>query len=505
MRNPPRRLLAVLVWAGLVATPSAASGGTYTFLTCSPSTSAGSLQPVDTFPEGLAVGNRCGGPAIGPIAFQGPTDEGALFAEDSTNTTADIPNGAEAGELIAAPQGTAISAISYYRTLHAYNQQSLVPGLWTGDGTSLESCQSPPEGTHECNSLNNQVPVSFTGLNAGSLFFGVRCHLVGGSEFCVPAAPGERHAEADLYSARVTLSEGSSPVLASVSGAAWGGGVLSGQAGLVLSASDYSGIASFEVRSTLGVVLANVAEPCDYYQSIPCPNLSGVSVPLDTNSTPDGTQSFVLTARNAAGNTSTATSPSLTVDNHGPAAPTSLAALLAGNEVVLSWSDPPSTPVALASAAVTLCSATCTSAGTVSPSGSARLPAPAPGSYTVQVALTDTAGRTSPAATTPLVIPSPPPGPKPPKILALIDGRGRLHVAGPPPGVSKGVVRVCWRSRRAGRTLGHRCVNLHVRHGRIAVIFHTTARARRGRITVIVAHGHKILVTLTASRRLPST
>src|ERR1700686_1245762 len=124
MRTPYRRLLVVLVWAGLLAAPSAAGAGTYTFLTCSPSTSAGSLQPVDTFPEGLAVGNRCGGPAIGPIAFQGPTDEGALFTEDSTNNTADIPNGAEAGWLIAAPRGTAISAISYYRTLHAYNQQS---------------------------------------------------------------------------------------------------------------------------------------------------------------------------------------------------------------------------------------------------------------------------------------------------------------------------------------------------------------------------------------------
>jgi hypothetical protein len=314
-------LATVLTSLGTMATTQSASAGTYTVLACSPTTSAGIFQPVNSFPEGLASGNRCGGPAIGPIAFEGPTDEGALFAEDSTKTTANIPNGAQAGWLATAPSGTTISAITYYRSLHAYLQQSLVPGLWGDDGTALESCISPPEGTHECNSLNNQIPVTFTGLDTTSVFFGIRCNLVGGSEYCVPGAPGERHAQADLYSATITLTETSAPTVSSISGAGWSGGVLSGSVPLVVSASDPSGIASIEVRSTLGAVLATAPQSCDDYLAVPCPQLLGATLSLDTAVAPDGPQSLIVTVCDAAGNVTTQTSRPVVVDNHPPAPP----------------------------------------------------------------------------------------------------------------------------------------------------------------------------------------
>jgi hypothetical protein len=498
---------AALACMGVLTTVPASRAGSYTELACSPTSSTGIFQAVNTFPEGLAAGNHCMGPAIGPIAFEGPTDEGALFSEDSSNTIANIPDGAEAGWLAVAPPGTTITAIRYYRSLHAYLQQSLVPGLWTHEGTALESCVSPPEGTHECNELDNQVPADFTGLNTTSLFFGVRCHLVhGGGEYCIPAAPGKRHAQADIYSAQITLSETSNPQLTSVSGSAWGGGVLSGQAAVLLSASDPSGIEGVEVRSSLGGVLASVSELCNYYQAIPCPNLDGASIAVDTTAAADGPQTLSVVARDAAGNTTLVSSPQVVVDNHGPPAPVGLVGSLLGNEVVLSWVNPPVVSVALAAATVTVCGGSCAPAVAVAASGLARIVKPGPGSYTLKVSLTDIAGQTSPAASVPLVIPNPPPPAKkvmsPPgsSLHAVLDRRGRLYVAGAVPRVSKGLVKVCWRSRLHGRTLGGRCTPLHVTHGRVSVTFHPTLGARRGQITVTVSRNRKVLLTLHPSR-----
>ena len=496
--HPLRVLLAALAFPVLLATPPVSRAGTYTVLACSPTTSAGSWQPVDTFPAGLTVGNMCGGPATGPNAPQGPTDEGAMFAEDGPSITATIPNGTEAGWSFSAPAGTNIAGLTYWRSLHAYNQQSLVPGLWAEEDTTLESCQALPEGTHECNSLNNQGARSFTGLNASSLFFGVRCSLVGGDEYCGSSGGMNHFAQADMYSASVTLSEAALPTVSSVSGAGWNGGFLSGQVPLTVSASDYSGIASAEVRSTVGALVASDPQSCDYYLSVPCPNLSGGTVNVNTVAAPDGPQSLILTVRDAAGNASTQTSSQIVIDNHGPAPPTALTATLSGKEVVLSWRNPVEPPVPITTAAVTLCSATCTRASTASASGLARVPAPSPGTYTIRLSLTDAAGKISQPASVALTVPASAGG-SAAKLRAIIDTRGRLYVAGPVPKSFKGPVRVCWRSKLGKRELGSRCVMLHVKHGRIAVTFHPSARARRGHITVSVTEGHRLIVRLTAT------
>jgi hypothetical protein len=445
----------------------------------------------------------CGGLASGPNEPQGPTNEGALFAEDGTNATADIPNGAEAGWRFTAPEGLTITGISYWRSLHAYNQQSLVPGLWTDEGTTLESCQSLPEGTHECNSLNNQGLITFANLNTSSLFFGVRCNLVGGDEYCTDSGGGANHfAQADLYSANVTLSESASPSISSVAGLPWDGGVLSGEVPLTLSANDYSGIESVSVRSSVGVLLGSESESCDYYDPVPCPDLSSAAINLNTSQAPDGPQSLIATVQDAAGNKSTDTSPQVLIDNNGPASPTNLAATLSGSEIILSWTDPVSPPVPIASATVALCSTSCT-VSAVSASGTAHIASPAPGDYTVQLSLTDIAGKTSVPASTTFTVPPPigkPPGKPVKKLQATIEPNGHLSVAGPVPTGVSGRVRVCWRSMRDKRVLGSRCATIHVKRGAISVVFHTSARARQGKIKVTVRAGHRLLARLTGGK-----
>ena len=495
-------LLVALPLTVLLGAPQVASAGTFTELTCSPTTGAGNWQQVDTYASGLTVGNMCGGLASGPNEPQGPTNEGALFAEDGPNITAIIPNGAEAGWRFTAPEGLTITGISYWRSLHAYNQQSLVPGLWTGEGTTLESCKSPPEGTHECNSLNNQGLITFANLNTNSLFFGVRCNLVDGDEYCGSSGGMNHFAQADLYSATVMLSESALPSISSVGGAPWSGGVLFGQVPLTLSASDYSGVASVSVRSSAGVLLGGEAESCDYYDSVPCPDLSLATINLNTMQAPDGPQNLILTVQDAAGNKSTETSPQVLVDNNGPSPATNLAATLSGSEIILSWTDPVSPPIPIASATVALCSTICT-ASAVSASGVARIASPGAGIYTVQLSLTDVAGKTSAPASTTLAVP--PPSMKPPrkpvkKLQATVEPSGHLSVAGPVPRGVSGRVRVCWSSMRDKRMLGSRCATLHVKYGAISVIFHTSVRARRGKITVTVSAGHRLLARLTAGK-----
>ncbi len=484
----------------LLVVAQSASAGTYTVSACSPTSTEGGWQPVDTFPAGLTVGNMCGGPETGPNEPQGPTDEGALFAEDGSDFTAETPNGAEAGWSFTAPSGTSIADLTYWRSLHAYDQQSLVPGLWTGEGATLESCQSPPEGTHECNSLNNQGAKTFMALDVGSLFFGVRCSLVGGGEYCASSGGANHFAQADMYSAKITLSETASPTIGAVSGTGWSGGYLSGQVLLTLSASDYSGIASVEVSSSLGYVLASAPQPCDYHDAVPCPDLSQATVMLNTAAASDGVQTFLLQVKNAAGNLASVTSQPVTIDNKGPGMPTGLTATLDGAQVVLSWQDPASLPVPLAQGNAQFCQAACGTPLAVSSTGSAQIATPPAGTYTVRFYLTDAVGKSSPTVTVPLTVPlATKPGPSKEKLRAVIDSHGRLYVAGPiPKGVS--VVRVCWHSKRGMRELESRCVRLRVKHGRIAVTFHPSARARRGRIVVAVSAGRRLIVRLTAAK-----
>ena len=87
------RSLPVLVLAALLlaaATPPAATAsGSYTVTACSPTTSPGAWQQINTFPGGMTSGNQCGGPMIGPLDGGDP---GALYGEDLVGSTVHSPS-----------------------------------------------------------------------------------------------------------------------------------------------------------------------------------------------------------------------------------------------------------------------------------------------------------------------------------------------------------------------------------------------------------------------------
>jgi len=316
-----RKVLAVVVASaagvGVLACPAWA--GSYAVSACSPSSSAGLWAQTNTFPAAFVTGNLCGGPAIGPLDGG---NQGALYAEDVLSSPAHIPDGARAGWTFSAPPGATISAISYYRTLAAYNDQDLVAGLFQADGSALEQCKIPwpfvPGSSNVCSKPNNQAPYTFTALNTSSLFLGVTCRIVRPVLAC--GAGGTIHAvRAALYSAKVTLSESTPPTLSNLGGALWGGGVVSGVVPVTFAASDQTGIQQQLVRSDAGQTLSSAVAPCDFTLAQPCPQQPAGSLSVDTRRVPDGPHTFSVVVTDAAANSQVATSPTVIVHNDRPA------------------------------------------------------------------------------------------------------------------------------------------------------------------------------------------
>ena len=253
---------AVAAWLAALASPALA--GSYVVNACSPASSPGLWAATNTFPTALTTGNQCGGPAIGPTDG---SHEGALYAEDILNSGT-IPDGARAGWMLTAPAGTTITAISYYRTLHAYNDPNMISGLFQADGTALEQCKIPwpfvAGSSIHCDKVNNQAPVTFSGLSTNALFLGVACRLVEPQGSCGAGGAPLHAASADLYSARVTLSESGTPTLGDVGGSLWTGGVVSGTVPVTFTASDASGIQAQVVRSDTGQTLISASQACDF-------------------------------------------------------------------------------------------------------------------------------------------------------------------------------------------------------------------------------------------------
>jgi hypothetical protein len=500
--------LAAIAAASFTVLSCPALAGSYVVSACSPSSSPGLWAQTNMFSTALVAGNLCSGPAIGPTDG---SRQGALYAEDVLNSPANIPDGARAGWTITAPAGTTITAISYYRSLHAYNNPNMISGLFQGDGSALEQCKIPwpfvAGSSIHCDKVNNQAPVTFTGLNTSALFLGVGCRLVDSALACIAGGAPVHAATADLYSARVTLSESGAPTLSSVAGPLWGAGVVWGNVPVTFVASDASGIQEQLVRTDTGQTLISVPQACDFGHTPPCPQQPAGSLNVDTTRVADGARTFSLVVTDAAGNSQIATSPTVLVDNNGPLPPTLTATAQGGGSrvIALSWRNPPSPPSPIARAIVQLCQATCPPATTISASGAAQLTAPAPGVYNVRLWLIDANGRGGEhnAALATVRVPAADgsvPGSQPAartKVAAVIKGR-RLRVSGTI--MRSGRVRVSWRSKLGKRTVGTGTRIVTIRQHKIALTFTLSTRARRATTRVAVRAGSRIVAQARARR-----
>ena len=142
-----------------------------------------------------------------------------------------------------------------------------------------------------------------------------------GAIACITGGSAIHAAKADLYSARVTLSESVAPALSNVGGAAWGGGTVTGVVPVTFAATDASGIQQQLVRSETGQTVTTATNPCDFALAQPCPQQPSGSLSIDTRRVADGPHTFSLVVTDAAGNSQIATSPVVQVRNAQAAPP----------------------------------------------------------------------------------------------------------------------------------------------------------------------------------------
>ena len=395
------------VTLGASAAGAVASTGSYTITTCSPGATAGSWTQIDQLPASMAAGNECGGgtPAIGPDNTL--TETGSLYGEDTIGSLTSVPTGDSSGWQLTVPTGLSISSISYYGSFET-DANGWLAGLTT-DGSPLANvcqtnisqadcdCITNSNNPSPCQVLNSQAAQTVSDLSASSLFFGVQCSQVDNLPTC-GAGSTQHAAEADLYSAQVTLTESASPQVSSEGGELWGSGPVWGTVPVTFTASDLSGIAAIAVDDSQSTDIASTAETCEYTLIQACPELPGGQLDVNTALMPDGPQRVTLAVTDAAGNTTSVQGPLVVVDNHGPPPPRRLTATAVtgySNEIALRFTAVAGAPEPVAAAFAELCQDTCGAPRAVSDRGTATLTAPRAGRYAVRVWETDTAGRGS--------------------------------------------------------------------------------------------------------------
>jgi hypothetical protein len=399
-------LALTMTGASAVVSVRPALAGSYSVTACSPTTSAGAWQSLNTDPTSMTTGNLCGAggtQAIGPEPSFGPTETGALYSEDVLGNIG-APDQSTAGWQFTAPSGTVITAVSYYAAWET-DGGGWMSGMWVDGNPTTSNCVTNLEQSSPCpapsgpaQASQSQTQQDLTGLDAQTLLFGVGCRQVEGSPECSAVLTPPHAVEADLYSAAVTLSTSNAPSVSGGSGPLWSAGsVVSGTVPLSFAASDPSGISKVQVLGPSGQLLASQTESCNYSQPVPCPQLPSGQINVDTTQLGDGPEHLQLAVTDAAGNTTTLTGPGIVVDNNGPGQPVGLTATTAGTTVKFSWGMPSSAPQPVATAYAQLCSSSCSTA-TPFTGSAGQLTAPGAGTYTLRVWLVDTLGKGSDTA-----------------------------------------------------------------------------------------------------------
>jgi hypothetical protein len=187
------------------------------------------------------------------------------------------------------------------------------------------------------------IPVA----NRNGLRLGVVCANGDGCSVAATNVAAARYsrASAELFGARVRISDPTTAALSEQAGSLWTSSAwLSGSQSLSFSASDNVGIAS--LGADVGGERRSDRSDCDYARPTPCPATRSFSASFDTARLSDGPHSVIIDAIDSGGNQSSQ-SRQILVDNTPPGAPG--APQLSGspsstwrtiNDFTLSYSNP---------------------------------------------------------------------------------------------------------------------------------------------------------------------
>ncbi len=456
--------------------------------------------------------------------------EGGLSTTDGLELSSGATPGTSAGWTFTAPAGTTVTGLTYERYIgHSLDPRNSWSPALRADGAivSGETCLDSVQNGETCSvggpPGTGGEPARITGLSAHELSLGIACQAPPEDE-CVTGAT-EHAAWATMYGATVTLSDPTPPTLSAPSGALWGpgeaGGFHKGTESVAVSAADVGGGVASIVLSADGRPVETYTAPCNFTFAQPCPSSTGTqTLTFPTTQLSDGTHTLTLVATDAAGNQSTVASHEITVENGAPPPPVGLSATATpagGSTFTATWSDPTGQLAPITGAFYQVCPASgsgaCSAPASAPATGPATVVVPGPGSWSIDVWLTNAAGNASSANAAHTNVVAPPSSSDgsgtgmghsstatTPTIHVTETLRGReliVRVSGP----ASGAVRVGFTGRLGGRAVASGAKTVALKRGRLTVMFRLGPRtAAHALIRVSAKLDHELAVTSTLRR-----
>jgi hypothetical protein len=249
----------------------------------------------------------------------------------------------------AAPAGSTIFRVDLWRNAWSYGSgtgpssqrnfakvlagQALVSGGVDADGTVDVAYGTRGTANTTAHGIlpANLMTLNPSSLATNSIEYRVGCGWSAGCPTASPSGPAPNYfaSGVDVYGAKVTIQDSTSPSLTVASSGAFAGGDLSGVRPVVVqSASDESGIKKLAVyadgsTSPIGVLdFEQDLNRCDWSKAAPCQNVTELEIPIDTRQLADGEHSFVVKTFDAADNEKASTTHYATIKNATTTTPT---------------------------------------------------------------------------------------------------------------------------------------------------------------------------------------
>jgi hypothetical protein len=292
------------------ASPQSAAAGEFTISSCQANGafSSGAFENFAT--RGMKWRRACNplGPGLRGLVTANVAREGHVAV------------GSQSAFVLEAPPQTTMTNLRWSGEAHRRDcRYALQLYALNADGTSTvirnvkagHGCPKP----HAAQGSSWPRPTSYQLGGATKLVQRVVCMGAPQAEYC--SSKGQNYLE--TLTAEATVVDETPPsVVVSPGGPLIGGEWVSGSQTLGYEASDNTGVK--EVGALVaGEGRAQVGLPCDYTQRIPCPSGPG-QLSVETQHSPEGTQTLLLRAVDAAANQSESAPVTVRIDNTAPGA-----------------------------------------------------------------------------------------------------------------------------------------------------------------------------------------
>jgi hypothetical protein len=177
---------------------------------------------------------------------------------------------------------------------------------------------------------SNLLATNTTSFSTNTVEYRVGCGWAAGCPTSSPsgAYPNYFASGIDVYGAKVSVEDSTSPAVAISDSGMFAGSEVAGIRPVVVnSATDTTGIKRLAVFADGGTTPIGVLDyeqdvnKCSWWKVVPCQNISDVEIPVDTRQLPDGEHALVVKAFDAADNEKASTTHYVTVKNSSTTTP----------------------------------------------------------------------------------------------------------------------------------------------------------------------------------------